>query len=216
MILRRRGLIPPVASILIVLACTLPAAALPSGVFEYRIDRDGAPIGGQRLTITQQGEQTIVSMDLKVLVKIAFVTLYRFEQTRSETWQGARLIALDTRTNDNGDTLFLKGRADAADFAIETEKGRSTAPLGLLPTGYWNIATVDQTRLIDAEDGRVLAISVSRGAAVTLDLGSRQIDTRHYRISGDTEKELWYDASNVLVKIRFKARDGSLIEYILR
>ncbi|MFO0998658.1 MAG: DUF6134 family protein [Alphaproteobacteria bacterium] len=194
----------------------VPAASLPTGAFEYRIDRDGSPIGKQRLTVTQHGDKTTVSIDVKVQVKVAFVTVYRYEQARSETWQGDRLTALDTRTNDNGDKLFLKGHANASDFAIETEKGHTTAPLGLVPASYWNIATVDQKRLLDVEDGRVLNITVTAGTNESVDLGSRQIQARYFQIAGDVDKELWYDPSGVLLKIRFKARDGSLIEFVLR
>lgn len=216
MITRRRSAAASAAAFAVALLYAPLTVALPTGAFEYRIDRDGTPIGRQRLTIAQSGDKISVSADLKVQVKVAFVTVYRFEQTRSETWQGDRLLALDTRTNDNGDKLFLKGHANANDFAIETEKGRFTAPLGLLPTGYWNVATVDQKRLIDVEDGRVLNISVTAGASEPLDLGSRQVTARYFQVGGDTDKELWYDPAGVLVKIRFKARDGSLIEYVLR
>ena len=35
-------------------------------------------------------------------------------------------------------------------------------------------------------------------------------------MTGDFERELWYDADWVLVKIAFKAQDGSDIQYVLR
>jgi hypothetical protein len=44
----------------------------------------------------------------------------------------------------------------------------------------------------------------------------RSVEARHYQLSGELERELWYDAAGVLVQVRFKGKDGSDIRYELR
>src|SRR3546814_12899986 len=43
--------------------------------------------------------------------------------------------------------------------------------------------------------------------------GSKEA-AHHYAITGDLQRELWYDSNHVLVRVRFKAKDGSTIEYM--
>jgi len=43
----------------------------------------------------------------------------------------------------------------------------------------------------------------------------KDVMARHYAISGDLQRELWYDAGGRLVKVRFAASDGTDIQYVL-
>jgi geranylgeranyl diphosphate synthase type II len=43
-----------------------------------------------------------------------------------------------------------------------------------------------------------------------------QVPATYYRYTGDLLAELWYDDDGRWVKMRFKGRDGSMIEYVCR
>jgi hypothetical protein len=49
----------------------------------------------------------------------------------------------------------------------------------------------------------------------TIQSQGKSIEAHHYRMSGELERELWYDPSNTLVQVRFKAKDDSTILYVL-
>ena len=68
--------------------------------------------------------------------------------------------------------------------------------------------------------GLFLAVEGANGSGIvlgekTLEINGEPVVTRHYRLSGGYDRELWYDRSNdVLVRVRFKAEDGSQVEYV--
>lgn len=60
--------------------------------------------------------------------------------------------------------------------------------------------TIDVTRMDDD------AVETPRGP----------VTARHYSITGDLQRELWYDPNGVLVQVRFLGEDDSTIEYRLQ
>ena len=192
-------------------------AEAPPGTYRYKIERSGSEIGRQALIVGKDGDKVTVSDEIAVKVKVAFVTAYTFDHSRRETWQDGKLIALETRIDDNGTKSTLTAKADGDKLAIKGSAGDSTQPLGIMPTGYWNVATVKQTKLFHDETGKILTIAVTGGEGQKIDLGGgRTIDAKKWQMTGDDKVELWYDSRDVLVKQRFEARDGSMIVYTIQ
>jgi hypothetical protein len=192
-------------------------AEAPPGTYRYKIERGGSEIGRQTVVVGKDGDRTTVSDESVVKVKIAFITAYTFDHSRRETWQDGKLTALETRIDDNGTKSTLTAKADGDQLVIKGLAGDSTQPLGIMPTGYWNAATVKQTRLFHDETGKILNVTGAGGEAQTLDLGGgRKVEAKRWKLSGDDDIELWYDSRDVLVKQRFDARDGSTIVYTIQ
>ena len=63
---------------------------------------------------------------------------------------------------------------------------------------------------LDAVDTPV--IGVTGGEAATITIGDRQYATRHYRMTGELARELWYGSDGLLVKMRGTGSDGSVID----
>ena len=187
----------------------------PAGLQEFAIHRDGSPIGSYRATFVVAGERLLVEVDITVEINLAFITVYRFEHKRREVWQNGQLIELETRIDDDGAESHVLAHAGAEGLEVDGPAGRIVVPRDIVPSGYWNAATVGQTRLLDSEDGVILNIQISGGELETIAAGEREIRARHYRITGDLEKDVWYDEAGVWVGLSFSARDGSKIEYIL-
>ena len=65
-------------------------------------------------------------------------------------------------------------------------------------------------------DGSIMNIEI-------VDLGEEDIQTtgkkilkaKHFSMTGDLARELWYDSLNRLVHVQFLGDDGSIIDYIL-
>jgi len=192
-------------------------AEAPPGTYRYKIERSGSEIGRQALAVGKDGDKVTVSDEIAVKVKVAFVTAYTFDHSRRETWQDGKLIALETRIDDNGTKSTLTAKAEGDKLVIKGPDGESTQALGIMPTGYWNVATVKQTKLFDSETGKIMNVSFSGGEAQKVDLGGgRTVDAKKWLMAGDKKAELWYDSRDVLVKQRFEARDGSMIVYTIQ
>lgn len=192
-------------------------AQAPPGTYRYKIERSGSEIGRQALVVGKDGDKVTVSDETSVKVKIAFITAYTFDHSRRETWQDGKLTALETRIDDNGTKSTLTAKADGDKLVIKGPAVESIQALGIMPTGYWNVETVKQTKLFHDETGKILTISVTGGEPQALDLGGgRKIEAKRWKMTGDDDIELWYDSRDVLVKQRFDARDGSTIVYTIQ
>ena len=183
-----------------------PAVPAPS---DFTVLRDGTPIGTHRIRAEQVGDETRVSVEIDLRVKIAFITVYRYAHRNRETWRGDRLVAIDTRTDDNGTEQFVRGRATPTGFAVESSSGSRVLPADIIPTSYWRPIPPDQTKLLDTQQGRLLDIRVRREAGGTVAAG---LTGTQYSVRGDLDLDLWYDAASRLRRIAFDYK-GSRFDY---
>lgn len=211
MTLRRAFLI--IAALPFLLGAANGAVPVPKSLrLDYVIKRDGDPIGTHVVTFKRDNDDLLVDTRIKVAVRMLFITVYRYEKSARETWRDGRIIAYRADTDDNGDPI--KGRVvlTSEGLAAEGPKGKTIAPPGTMISGYWNMATVRQTALIDSEDVTLVPIKIEGGAAARITIGDQTFETRHYRITGELARELWYDTDGLLVKMRAIGSDGSVID----
>src|SRR4051794_39379278 len=69
---------------------------------EFVVARNGSDIGRHRLRFTPDGDRLTVDIDIELVVKLAFVTVYRYRHANRELWEGDRLLSFTSRTDDNG------------------------------------------------------------------------------------------------------------------
>ena len=93
--------------------------------------------------------------------------VYRYVHRNTEVWQGDRLVSLDTRTDDNGDSFTVSARRTAEGIEVEGAEGRVLAPADILPTSYWRGDTINQTRLLDTQRGVIRQVAFSRAGRET-------------------------------------------------
>ena len=186
----------------LLLAGSANAVTVPSsGVLAFDVMREGNDIGDHRYTFLENGKALSVQVETDVAVKLPLigVTVFRFEHESHETWRDGRLSALRSKTNDDGEEHQVD-LANAQGF----------------PASLWNDAILGQTVLLNMVDGRSMKASVVDVGPETVQAKGKAVPAHHYRLSGDLERELWYDASGMLVKVAFTADDGSHIEYTLK
>jgi hypothetical protein len=199
------------------LAAGAPAFALGhgAGTLHFEVLRDGSPIGTHVVRFREEGEVLTVETEVRIAVTIAFITVYRYEQDRTEVLRDGRTVAFENRTNDDGAVTGVNGRAVKVGMMVVGPEARHTVPADMVLSGYWNHQTVDRTRLLDSGDGTVLEIAVADEGMETVTAWGREVEARHYVLTGDLEREVWYDAAGIWVRMRLVARDGSIIEYRL-
>ncbi len=184
----------------------------PADALNFRVLRDGDPIGSHRVSFRRVGEETHVHIALELEIGFGFITLFRYEHENREVWRDGRLLSLDARTHDDGDEHWVKARAGDAGLEVEGSTGRYLAPADTLPTSYWNKAMVGQTRLLDTQSGRLIDVEVKPAGRERIVVGGRAIDAQRYEISGDLQASLWYDLDDRWIGMAFTAR-GSGIDY---
>jgi hypothetical protein len=198
---------------LAMLAWSVPslACAPPAEQTRYRIEYASfGDIGREVLTFRCEGEQLVVDWTVDVTVRVLFVTAYRREAHYREIWQDGRLIRFESHTDDNGRRIAVVARANGGSMVIEGPDGPREAPSTVVPTDPWNQNVVDRTLLFDRTDGKVLQVNVADAGKEPIQVDGRTICARKFIVSGDLERELWYDPAGARVRSRFRREGGAI------
>ncbi len=193
-----------------------PANAAPpqGGVLDFTVLRNGTEVGRHEMLFRSEADGLKIDIRTNVAVKVAFITAYRFEHEGHEVWQGAHLARLWSKTNDDGTKHVLDVTAGGDSLVVMADGKEPEKSSASIPASLWNERIVQQKSILNTLDGSRMAIQVADlGTEIVLVKGAK-VPARHYAITGDLQREVWYDAQNVLVKVRFKAKDGSDIEYL--
>jgi hypothetical protein len=179
----------------------------------FAVMREGQQIGTNTIELRRNGSETTVQMMTQVQVKIAFVTVYRFEQTETERWVGGKLMALSAVTNDNGTRHRVKATRTNDRLTIEAD-GKTTEVAGnTIPASLWNPLLLERTVAFNPQDGTMMPIAVTDRGVDQLVVQGRAKRTRHYVINSTFPQDVWYDDARQLVKVELKVSDGSTIRY---
>jgi len=181
----------------------------------FAVMRNGQQIGNNTIELRRSGSETTVHMVTHVEVKIAFVTVYRFDQTETERWVGGKLMALNAVTDDNG-TLH-RVRASRADDKLMIEaNGKTTEVAGnTIPASLWNPLLLEKSVAFNPQDGKIMPIAVTDRGEDQLVVQGRAKRARHYVIKSTFPQDVWFDEARQLLKVELKGSDGSTIRYQL-
>ena len=181
----------------------------------FAVMRDGQQIGSNTIELRRNGSETTVQMMTQVQVKIAFVTVYRFEQTETERWVGGKLMALSALTNDNGTMHRVKATRANDRLTIEAD-GKTTEVAGnTIPASLWNPLLLEKTVAFNPQDGKMMPIAVTDHGEDQLVVQGHAKRARHYVINSTFPQDVWYGDARQLLKVELKGSDGSTIRYQL-
>ena len=178
---------------------------------DFKVFRDGQPLGHHKVSFRRMGEELHVEIDIELEVKIAFVTLFRYSHQNREVWRDGRLVAIDTKTDDDGEAYWLSGRATDAGLEIEGSSGRVLAPADIMPTSYWNPGTIGQSRLLDTQKGRLIDVEIAPVGPEKITMAGERIEAQRYKVDGDLTLDLWYTPDGDWAKTKFSARGADVI-----
>jgi hypothetical protein len=181
----------------------------------FDILRKGAVIGRHTMRFTADGSRLIVDIDIRIKVTFASIPLFRYEHTSREVWQDDRLVALDTRTDDDGTPFRVTARVQGDRLVVDGSVGHLILPGDIMPTSYWDRRMVTQTEALDSQRGRVAHLAITPGVPDTVEVDGAPAATERYGVSGDLDMTLWYLPDGEWAKLIFEAK-GAPIEYVRR
>jgi Family of unknown function (DUF6134) len=200
-------------SALAILAWSVPALACdpPLEQTHYRIEHEVfGDIGREVVTVRCEGEQLVVDRTVEVTVRVLLVTAYHHEARYREIWQDGRLIRFESQTDDNGRRIAVSARTAGERVVIEGPEGPRQAPSTVIPSDPWNQSVVDRTLVFDRTDGKVLQVNLTDAGEEPIEVDGYTISARKYVVSGDLERELWYDHTGAWLKSRFRREGGAI------
>ena len=199
---------------LVVAAAPIPAETVPASI-GFIVNRDGNPIGTHRLTFHAEsgpdGERLIVDIAIDIKVTAAFVTVYRYTFKGRETWQGDRLIAFDTATDDDGTKKSVHVRATAAGLQVDSTATHYVAPADTLPESYWRPDTVKHRHFIDIEDGKLVDLVSTPAGRRTVAAAGKPVELTMYKLAGDITGEIGYGADGQWMFLHFPSHGADIL-----
>jgi hypothetical protein len=197
----------------IIAAGTFSSAWAQSRTTNYAVTRNGEPIGTSTLRLDRNGAQTTAEIATHVQVKIAYITVYRYDQTETEHWDNGKLVGLSAATNDNGTLHKVSAARRGNALAVDADGKISEMDPSVIPVSLWNAALVRQRLALDPQDGSLTPVSVVDHGNEDVVLQGRPTPAHHYSIATTFPQDVWYDANHQLIRVELRGSDGSKIQY---
>lgn len=209
---------------IVLISCLILAAPPAAGaaeprndVWDFRVDLDGQPIGRHRFTVSTSGDARQVSSDASFQVRVLGFTAYRYRHEASERWRGDCLTSIAARTDDNGTPSEVRFEPRNAPAALQVVDASPDRDACLMTFAYWNPAMRLQTRLLNAQTGKVEVVQVRRFSDDQLQVRGRAVAATSWRISGVAQPiDVWYDADGRWIGLDTVVAGGRRLTYRLQ
>jgi hypothetical protein len=182
---------------------------------DFDVERDGNVVGQHIVTFTRTDQGVRADSRADIDVGLLFMSAYKLRYQAHELWVDGKLQSIEASTNDNGDYIHLQATRDATGLLVETTKGAYETP-ATLAISHWNAALLKGGLMLNGMTGEVSNVEVFDQGIDTVETRTGSLHAHHYLYSGDLNGEIWYDSEGRWVKLRFRANDGSMIDYICR
>jgi hypothetical protein len=168
----------------------------PSGILDFQILRSGTPVGEQKLTFTQTGDQLRVDVNAAAAGRMMGLVPFHYNCTATEHWSGGIFSGLDSKVNHNGTQLEVHATPITGGFAIQSTKAGIydyTGEPAMLPLTYWNKAMLD-AMILNIETGRHYPAIVSSPGWYNLPTAEGgTILSQRFDVTGKLHFSVWYD-----------------------
>lgn len=181
----------------------------------FDVERNGDVVGQHVVTFSRTDQGVKVNVRADIDVSVLFIPAYRFKFQSHELWRDGALLSMDASTNDDGDYVTVKAQRDAIGLHVTSTVGEYEAP-SLLPMSHWNAALLKGGVILNTMTGELVDLKVQDVGFDTVTTRNGPLRARHYIYSGDLTGDIWYDSDGRWVRLRFAAKDGSIIDYVCR
>ncbi|WP_206240199.1 DUF6134 family protein [Novosphingobium terrae] len=213
-VIDRRGMLAGAAALTIVPQTLRAALQVPlANRLGFDILRSGKKLGTHILTFEPGNGTLTVRVMVELAFKIAGITLYHYRHEAIERWEGERVVALDTQTDDNGTAHRVTARREGNVLMVEADKlARYAAPADALPATHWNRRELDGP-WINTQDGKILRPHVAaQGIESIPAAGGATLHARRYALTGDVKLDMFYDDRQGWAGLSF-VKGGAPVRY---
>lgn len=181
---------------------------------EFQIHRNGEPFGLHKITFDHEKDQVTAHIKIKMKVKMAFITLFKYKHENKEIYKGNKLVSIDAHTNDNGKTFKVKARRKGDSIAVDGPEGKYDAPIDISASTYWNRDMLFRQQVLNTQTGELQPLDAQMVGLDKVHVDGEYIEAEHYVVNVPDQKiDIWYDVeTGQMVDLSFEIM-GSLIDY---
>jgi hypothetical protein len=207
-----------VHSLLLLLALSLaPLPALASHSWDFRVFLDEKEIGTHRFELVEQGGERRLTSRARMNVKIMFVNAYSYDHHDVEHWSGDCLARLSSKTDDNGKKHHVDVQRRDHETVVQTERGTQRLDQCVLTFAYWNPAMLQQTRLLNSQDGEYIDVKITAAGSDSILVRGVQTPARRFELrSKKLSIDLWYSQQDEWLALESKTERGQKLIYKLK
>lgn len=206
---RSGGHVFVVILILCLLVPTARAGEPLAGHYRYSIRHTlFGEIGTQTLHLERKGHQAVVTLQARVKIRFLSMTLLSLDTKGHEVWRDGRLVAFESRSEEDGQVLSLSVRAAQEETIFDGPNGRVVIRGPVASTNPWRTAVLDFSKVIEPTSGALLSLRSHAGGWRWIEVAGRRIKSRVYLVTGDLEATIWFDENGSLIRMEFFKAGG--------
>jgi hypothetical protein len=192
------------------------ANAAAAQEWRFKVFLGEQEIGYHRFRLVDSGESREVQIDARFDVRFLFFTAYRYDHRNHEQWRNGCLRTIRARTDDNGKAYAVRGELIANRFVVATGAESIDLPRCVSSFAYWDRAILEQTRLLNAQTGKYIDVTVESIGMETVMVGNTDVPAYAYRLrADDLDIKLWYSSDDRWLALDSTTEDGRQIRYRL-
>ena len=183
---------------------------------DFVVYRNGSKVGYHHVKFSQEDKYLKVDISCEIKINFLFFNAFHFKYNSEARWAGGILEQLQVSVDDDGEKFSMKAVSRGQIVEVESLNGKYNVSRPLFPTNHWHASVLKQISVLNTLTGRMNNVTIVPQGSELISTEKGQIRAVRYKYNGDLENEVWYDAEGRWVKMQFKARDGSIIDYICR
>jgi hypothetical protein len=185
----------------------------------FRVLLDDKEIGFHSFRLTGDAGKQTVEINADFDVTFFAIPVYSYDHHNREVWNNGCLEEIVSRTDDNGKELKVDGRVNGGFFKVFTKNKQQDLDSKCVMTfAYWNRDFLQQSRLLNAQTGEYLAVTISYEGIEQLRFDDEHVAAARYHLR-NPDKELditvWYhESSGKWLSLESKINGGRVIRYL--
>lgn len=205
--------------VLLLLAPTLAAASTGQSEREwrFRVLLGDSEVGTHVFRVEERDGERRVRSDAQFTVRFLFFDAYQYTHQAREHWRGNCLQTLESQTDDNGESLAVRGQRNGRQFDVITGDGRAALPACVMTFAYWNPAILEQPQLLNVQTGELLPVRVESLGRETLEVrGTPRVAGRYALHAPGFRIDVWYADDSQWVQLESRTGNGRLLRYLIQ
>jgi hypothetical protein len=201
----------------LLIASWVPGPALADQTWDFRVFLDQKEIGTHRFDLIDRGGQRELISQARMAVKLLFVTAYTYDHHDVEHWIGDCVSQLSSTTDDNGEKHRVDVQRRDGATVVQTLEGTQRLGECVLTFAYWNPAMLQQTELLNSQDGERVKVKITDAGVDTIDVRGVKTPARRYELRSEKLSiDLWYSERQEWLALESTTKRGQKLIYKLK
>lgn len=168
-----------------------------SGRIHFDVFVAGSRDGFHTITFQREGDELLVNVEVKIRVRLMFITVFDYRQSVRERWRGGRLVSFQSETVDGDNVDRVRGTERDGRLHIDSRRaGQLEMPADILPTtAFWRRDAIGHSRFLDAARGDYRDVQVKDLGWQHTEQAGRQEFLQRYHVASSRNFDVWYDSA---------------------